>query len=334
MERSRRLLNRRIVISLICFLLLVGCTENIPDKEEELQVPKPSIDLIHLIGKDISEVVDFFGTNYETGPSPFDYEWLIFYENDSQYVQVGHDNSKVVTMFIIGEKLIKGDFTIGDKYAQVTSQIPIENEIVVRNRTGEYQFELTNDDQRQRPLVKLSNDVYAQLYFDRFTETLVAVRLLDEETLLKHRPYRMIYRGDLKKYTVSNHTHLTEINRMNEKQIFYVTNVIRNQYGKSKLSWSQKVANVAFQHSQDMKQNEYFDHVSPVFGDLKNRLKNGNIAYYLAGENIASGYPDGADAVIGWLNSKDHRKTLLDNEFTHIGVGVFDQYYTQNFISK
>ncbi|MGK0698226.1 CAP domain-containing protein [Priestia flexa] len=53
----------------------------------------------------------------------------------------------------------------------------------------------------------------------------------------------------------------------------------------------------------------------------------------MAGENIASNYTDGPAAVEGWLNSEGHRKALLNNDFTHLGVGVYEKFYTQNFIT-
>lgn len=36
----------------------------------------------------------------------------------------------------------------------------------------------------------------------------------------------------------------------------------------------------------------------------------------------------------GWLNSSAHRETLLNEQFTHIGVGVHKKHFTQNFIEK
>ncbi|MBR8644979.1 hypothetical protein KEH51_13740 [[Brevibacterium] frigoritolerans] len=36
----------------------------------------------------------------------------------------------------------------------------------------------------------------------------------------------------------------------------------------------------------------------------------------------------------GWLNSKGHRDAMLNEEFTGLGVGVYKNYYTQNFIKR
>ena len=38
------------------------------------------------------------------------------------------------------------------------------------------------------------------------------------------------------------------------------------------------------------------------------------------------------EAVHGWLNSPAHRNVLLDKDFTHLGIGAYGKYYTQNLI--
>ena len=64
------------------------------------------------------------------------------------------------------------------------------------------------------------------------------------------------------------------------------------------------------------------------------RLNLEEIAYSAAGENIAWNYMDAPDAHEGWLNSMGHRKNVFKKEFTHLGVGVVEKYYTQNFIKE
>jgi uncharacterized protein YkwD len=83
-----------------------------------------------------------------------------------------------------------------------------------------------------------------------------------------------------------------------------------------------------------MYETDNFSHTSEKFGELSDRLDVGDVFYQLAGENIAANYIDGPAVVEGWLNSKGHRETLLNKEYTHLGVGVYHKYFTQNFIQK
>ena len=95
-----------------------------------------------------------------------------------------------------------------------------------------------------------------------------------------------------------------------------------------------QTADVAIGHSKDMKDNNYFSHDSPTLGTLGDRLQRGKVGFQLAGENIAAQHSDGVAALQGWLNSEGHRKNLLNEQFTGLGVGVYDKFYTQNFIRK
>ena len=57
-----------------------------------------------------------------------------------------------------------------------------------------------------------------------------------------------------------------EIERGSERQIFDITNVIRERFGLVRLDWDSEVAHVAYGHSKDMFENDYFAHESPVSG--------------------------------------------------------------------
>lgn len=81
-----------------------------------------------------------------------------------------------------------------------------------------------------------------------------------------------------------------------------------------------------------MDQKQYFSHDSKWQGDLTKRLQTQKIHFQLAGENIAAHYEDGISATEGWLNSEEHRKNLLHPKFTELGVGVYHDYYTQDFV--
>lgn len=45
------------------------------------------------------------------------------------------------------------------------------------------------------------------------------------------------------------------------------------------------------------------------------------IVYQLAGENIALGQTTPEQVVEAWMNSEGHRENILNQSYTHIGVG-------------
>lgn len=85
-----------------------------------------------------------------------------------------------------------------------------------------------------------------------------------------------------------------------------------------------------------MQKNNYFDHNSPTYGSPFDMMKKFGISYKSAGENIAQGQRTPEEVVQAWMNSAGHRANILNNGFTHIGVGYVENgnYWTQQFITK
>lgn len=119
-----------------------------------------------------------------------------------------------------------------------------------------------------------------------------------------------------------------------EQQVVNLVNKIRVQNGLKELKLNWELSRVARYKSQDMRDNRYFSHTSPVYGSPFNMIKNFGISYRTAGENIAKGYSTPEAVVNGWMNSTGHRENIMNASFTQIGVGyVADgKYWTQMFI--
>ena len=121
-----------------------------------------------------------------------------------------------------------------------------------------------------------------------------------------------------------------------EKEVVRLVNEIRVQNGLRELTYNWELCRVARYKSQDMKDNKYFSHTSPVYGTPFQMMKDFGITYRSAGENIARGYTSPQAVVNAWMNSSGHRANILNASFTQIGVGyVADgNYWTQMFIGK
>lgn len=121
-----------------------------------------------------------------------------------------------------------------------------------------------------------------------------------------------------------------------ELEVVRLVNEIRVQNGLSALTYDWELSRVARYKSQDMKDNNYFSHTSPIYGSPFQMMKSFGIAYRSAGENIARGYATPQSVVDGWMNSSGHRANILNASFTRIGVGYIagGHYWTQMFISK
>ncbi|MFK9092298.1 CAP domain-containing protein [Bacillus salipaludis] len=306
-----------------------------PDQQasNKTSLEKPKEGLALLIGQDVTVLEKEFGTPERIDESLYGYQWYIYNQNYNRYFQVGVENNQVVTIFVIGETLDVAPFEIGQPVEEIFNTQFFDTNINLEVNGNTYRFELNDTDLNLRPMVKIG-DIYVQLYIDKFTGNLSSVRFLNAETLIKQRPYELVYHGDLLKAAEPSVDAWKLIENGIAKEIFDITNALRVKNKLKPLIWDDMTAEVAYGHSKDMAENNDFSHTSKKFGDLTNRLKTAKVAYINAGENIAAKYTDGPAVVEGWLNSKVHRETLLNKDYTHLGVGVYQKYYTQNFIQK
>ena len=303
--------------------------KNIPNEKTE----RPKAGVTTLIGKSTDVLKKTYGAPDRVDMSAYGYQWWIYNTDGDKYMQVGIENGKVITLYAIGKNIDIAPYKIGQSISEIYRTTLLNTDINVNYDKGTYRFELSEEDLNIRPLVQLG-DIYVQLYLDKFKGTLSSIRVLDKATLIKQRPYEMVYRGELVDSTPPSEYEWKAIDSGSEKQILDLTNIIRKRFGLQSVKWDEQTSKVAYQHSKDMFDNQYFSHTSPEFGDLSDRLDNAEVFYQMAGENIAAKYMDGPAAVEGWLNSQGHRETMLKKEFTHLGVGVYQKYYTQNFLQK
>lgn len=95
------------------------------------------------------------------------------------------------------------------------------------------------------------------------------------------------------------------------------------------------VQNIARLKARDMQEGLYFSHFSPQYGSLQDMMELYGIPVSKMAENIAgSKTPDVALSL--WSESAEHKKNIVDDDFTHIGIGIanhaqFGKVYVQIF---
>src|SRR5699024_10075985 len=85
-----------------------------------------------------------------------------------------------------------------------------------------------------------------------------------------------------------------------EKQIFDLTNIIRKRHNLEPVKYDEVVSEVAYLHSKDMYENQYFSHESKDGEGLKERLEAKERFYAGALENIAAQHVDAIGSVQDW----------------------------------
>ncbi|MCT2535158.1 CAP domain-containing protein [Aquibacillus koreensis] len=121
-----------------------------------------------------------------------------------------------------------------------------------------------------------------------------------------------------------------------QMQVVELTNQKRQENGLPPLSADQELTEVAQVKAKDMADNNYFSHTSPTYGSPFDMMNQFGIDYTSASENIAAGQTTPEEVVRGWMNSEGHRKNILSNKSTHIGVGFYENgnQWVQMFIQK
>ncbi|MBO5478648.1 MAG: SH3 domain-containing protein [Clostridia bacterium] len=137
--------------------------------------------------------------------------------------------------------------------------------------------------------------------------------------------------------STGNNTNQTSLTS-DEQEVFNLINAQRTKNGLTALKIDNEVQRVARIKAQDMVDNNYFSHNSPIYGSPFDMLKSFKISYKTAGENIA-GNSSNTAAVNAWMNSSGHKANILNSNYNYTGIGVvkspkYGKMYVQMFIGK
>ncbi|HWI46627.1 MAG TPA: CAP-associated domain-containing protein [Rummeliibacillus sp.] len=295
-------------------------------------VERPTKGLSTLVGQSTKKLQAKLGAPDRKSPSAYDFDWWVYQKSPSNYILVGVEDHKVKQVYTTGADSNATPFKIGQGIDELYRNTITDTEVNVKIKDNTYTFILNEEDLQSRILV-MYDGLYAQLYFDAMDKTLEAVRYIDGETLVKQHPYDMTYVGDLITPTVPSSYKQEEIDQENQKQLFELTNVYRLQKGLPALLSEEDLNELAMAHSEKLAVNK-ISQEEQESNAFKDRLKNAEIQFDSAGENITEDYLDAPEAINGLLNSEKHRDTLLNKNFNQIGTGAFGKHFTQVFIQR
>lgn len=310
----------------------------IPQQVTEVSEPltifdRPKEGISTLIGKPSQTLIDLYGKPVRIEPSGFDYDWWVYNESFSTYRLFGVSDDVVVQSFAIGGDVDVAPYKIGQTLTDIYRFTLVQSEITMSIDSNTYTFSLTEEDINTRILVQF-NDLFAILYIDMDDQELEAVRYIDAKTLLKLKPYDILYNGMMIDVETPASFLQASIDRANERQVVEMTNVIRHRHGLQVLESNYALQQLARNHSEEMAKNNIVINETFEIPKFSDQLKESSIDFTRAAGNTAAFYFDAGEAVNGWLNSKDHRATILGEWYTHTGVGVYSNYYTQNLIEQ
>ena len=306
-------------------ITVVDNVEELEFNNESLQ--RPNSGLSTFIGQSVKTIVDEFNEPHRIEKTPYGYDWWI-YNQYELYVMFGVKDGIVSQVYTNSTAYEVTPYTMYMSEDDIYRMTIMHGEISVEENGNIYIYTMSDYDLKHRILVQF-DDIYAQLYIDAKQKKLMGIRFMDGATLVAHQPYEMQFVGEL----VENEVPVFDeaVNQMNTQLLFELTNVFRLKEKIPILSYSNSLTQLAKSHSTDMLEGQFVSHNSPTFGTLKERVDTINLVYEDIGENIATGFYDAIEAMHSLLNSDNHRKLIYEEQYTEIGVGVAERYYTQIF---
>ena len=97
------------------------------------------------------------------------------------------------------------------------------------------------------------------------------------------------------------------------------------------VSWSGRLAEASKAHSQDMQDNDFFNHTGSDGSNPGTRITRTGYRWRTYGENIAVGYSSAAAVFQGWKDSPGHCKNMMNEDFTEMGAARVGTFWTQDF---
>lgn len=116
-----------------------------------------------------------------------------------------------------------------------------------------------------------------------------------------------------------------------ELKVYNLINEYRQENGLTDLKLRSDLNRLAKLKANDLAKGYYFEHISPKYGSIFDMMKENNIYYSVAGENLA-GNVSSKKAVNCWINSPSHRDNIL-TDYTYTGISVIeDNIYGKVFV--
>ena len=118
----------------------------------------------------------------------------------------------------------------------------------------------------------------------------------------------------------------------NDKEMLIQVNNARSQARKcgtvnykatTALSWNCTLENVAYEHSRDMGDHNFFSHMGSDGLSVRDRVTNAGYDWSAVGENIADGQPTIDAVMTAWLDSPGHCANIMFSSYSEIGAASY-----------
>ncbi|PLR89858.1 CAP domain-containing protein [Bacillus sp. T33-2] len=293
-------------------------------KKPDLAAPAGHTFSIHNIelGDIKNDVEQQIGAPKRSSFNEYGIPWHAYHENYQSFTMVGYDKHNKVAGLYTNQDLIaaSNNIKLGSSKQAVLEQL---GEPLTRIQKGMVYYQLQENRDYDIFLVDGS---YVTIFYDKHkNNTVTAMQIIRKDIEQNKQGFYAEASDPLKEGF--------------EYQLFDLTNASRVNNNLPVLTWDDHVKNTARKHSIDMAENQYFNHTNLEGQSPFDRMKEDDIRFSVAGENLAYGQFSSVFAHEGLMNSIGHRENILRPDFELLGVGVAfnsksQPYFTENFYTK
>lgn len=260
--------------------------------------------------------------------SEYGFQWYVYNRYEKIFFMVGIDNSKVVGFYSNTTPInFLEDITFTEDKDYIRKKYSTKNTFDYFI----YKLDLGANDEYD---IIQDNKYYLTVFYDKYNNDKISSFEIIE-TSYKRSLIKELSKKSFKEIYIYD----DELKKSFEYQMFDLINSTREKYGLNKLKFDKnKGSDVAKKHALDMIKHGYFGHKDTEGKVSKDRLNRAGIKFYICGENLAGGQLSSIYAHEALMNSKGHRKNILNDEYENVGIGVeftgkYQTYYVQNFYS-
>ncbi|RXK19124.1 CAP-associated domain-containing protein [Macrococcus sp. DPC7161] len=242
--------------------------------------------------------------------------WKIYHHQFQELIFIMYEKGRVVGIYTNQPNFSVHNVTIGSPKNAIHKHYtePLQS---LNGMT--YQLKL-ND---KFSTIHKEKDAYITLFYDQYQSNKVAGIKIIAEQVEQYKP--MLYQSP-------NDNLKTGFRKMS----YYLINGTRTYFHMSSMKYDEEMEPVAQLHAQDMAENQYFNHLNKKQQSPFDRMAAKKINYQYAGENLAMGQVSAIEAHHGLMNSKGHRKNILNQYFNKVGIGIDfgtenQPYFVENY---
>ena len=300
-------------------------SNEVPQEKLELIPPVEQTFSIHNVelGNAKADIEHNLGTAKRISLNEYGTNWHAYHENYHDFFMIMYDENNKAAGLYTNQDLVAS--TNGIKIGS-TSKENVRNilgEPITKVQKGLVIYQLQEDNDND---LFLLDDAYVTVFYDKHeNNTVTGLQIISKGIEENKKDF----------YTEATPT----LKEGFEYQMFDITNAARVNHQLPILTWDDHVRETAREHSLDMAENDYFDHKNLEGQTPFDRMKEDEVAFNLAGENLAYGQLSSIFAHEGLMNSLGHRENILRHDYEYLGVGVAfndksQPYYTQNYYAN